>query len=55
MQGLFFSRYLIKDLYSRKIVGWEVFEAESAGHAARLVQRAVLAEGCLDQPLGPAR
>ena len=51
MKGAFFYLYLILDLYSRKIVGWEIFEAESAEHAAQLVQRAVLAEGCVDQPL----
>lgn len=51
VKGSFFYLYLILDLYSRKIVGWELFEAESAKHAAQLVQRAVLAEGCLDQPL----
>ena len=30
VKGLFFYRYLILDLYSRKIVGWEVYECESA-------------------------
>lgn len=51
VKGAFFYLYLIMDLYSRKIVGWEIFEAESAEHAALLVQRAVLAEDCIDQPL----
>lgn len=51
VKGIFFYRYLILDLYRRKIVGWEIFEAESAEYAARLVQRAVLAEGGIDQPL----
>lgn len=51
VKGLFFYLYLIMDLYSRKIVGWEVFEAEAAEHAAQVVQRAVLAEGCIDRPL----
>ena len=51
VKGLFFYRYLIIDLYSRKIVGWEVYECESADYAAAVVQRAVLAERCVDQPL----
>jgi transposase InsO family protein len=50
LRGLFFYLYLIVDLYSRKIVGWEVHEQESAAHAAALVQRAVLAEGDLQRP-----
>ena len=51
MKGLYFYLYLIVDLYSRKIVGWEVYECESADYAAVVVQRAVLNEQCLDQPL----
>ncbi len=50
VQGLFFYLYLIVDLYSRKIVGWEVYERESADYAAEVVRRAVLAEQCVDQP-----
>lgn len=51
VRGLFFYLYLIVDLYSRKIVGWEVFEEENSAHAAEVVRRAVLAEGCVDKPL----
>lgn len=51
VKGRFFYLYLILDLYSRKIVGWEVYEGESAAYAAEVVRRAVLAEGCLDHPL----
>lgn len=51
LKGLFFYLYLIVDLYSRKIVGWEVYECESADYAAEVVRRAVLAERCIDQPL----
>jgi transposase InsO family protein len=50
VKGLFFYLYLIVDLYSRKIVGWEVYECESAGYAAEVVRRAVRAERCVDQP-----
>jgi putative transposase len=51
VKGLFFYLYLILDLYSRKIVGWEVYAGESATHAAAVVSRAVLSERCIDQPL----
>lgn len=51
VKGLFFYLYRIVDLYSRKIVGWEVYEREAAEYAAAVVHRAVLAEGCVDKPL----
>ena len=46
--GMFFYLYfyLIADIFSRKIVGWEVHERESADLAAILIRQAVLAEGC---------
>ena len=40
-----FHLYLILDLYSRKIVGWEVHDSDSSDHAAHLVRRTALAEG----------
>jgi hypothetical protein len=43
--GQFYRLYLIEDLFSRKIVGWEVHAEESAAHASRLIERACLAEG----------
>jgi len=43
--GLWFHLYLILDLYSRKIVGWEVHDSDDAEHAAHLVRRTALAEG----------
>jgi transposase InsO family protein len=36
---------LILDLYSRKIVGWEVHATDDSVHAAQLVRRTALAEG----------
>lgn len=51
VQGLFFYLYMIVDIYSREIVGWEVYERESSENAAQLVHKAVLAEGCITQPL----
>jgi putative transposase len=49
--GMFFYLYLIVDIFSRKIVGWEVHGRESADLAANLIRQAVLAEGCFMQPL----
>ena len=48
---MFFYLYLIVDIYSRKIVGWEVHERETAERAAGLLERAVWAEGCVTRPL----
>ncbi len=39
------------DIYSRKIVGWEVHERESADLASQLIQWACLAEGITRQVL----
>ena len=49
--GAFFDLYLIIDLWSRKIVGWEVHDRETADVAARVLERAVWAETCLTSPL----
>lgn len=45
--GQWFYLYLIVDLYSRKIVGFEVHDTDSADHASHLVRRTALAEGIL--------
>jgi len=45
VKGQFFYLYLIMDVYSRKIVGWEVFATESAEHAASVFHKAHLREG----------
>lgn len=45
VMGRWFYLYLILDLYSRKIVGWEVHDTDHADHAAHLVRRTALAEG----------
>lgn len=49
--GMFFYLYLIVDIFSRKIVGWEVHERESAELASNLIRQAVMAEGCIARPL----
>jgi transposase InsO family protein len=50
-RGKFYYLYLIEDIYSRKAVGWEVYEAESGEKAAALLQRSVTHEKCWRQPL----
>jgi len=45
VMGRWFYLYLILDLYSRKIVGWEVHDRDDADHAVHLVRRTALAEG----------
>jgi putative transposase len=43
--GRWFYLYLILDVFSRKIVGFEVHDCDDADHAAHLVKRTALAEG----------
>jgi len=50
-RGLFYYLYLIMDLYSRKIVGWEIHENESSNLAAQLMRKACLSENIASQPL----
>ena len=52
VKGMFYYLYLIIDIFSRDIVGWEVWAEESAEHASELIRRACLAQGRLStQPL----
>jgi len=51
--GLWYYLYVILDLYSRKIVAWEVHKSDEADDAARLLKRAVLAEGLHESPRKP--
>ncbi len=44
VRGNFFYLYLVEDIFSRKIVGWEVHEAESAEYASQLIRKTCLAE-----------
>lgn len=47
VKGLFYYLYLVLDLYSRKIVGWEIWEEESAEHASLLIRKTVIREQCV--------
>jgi len=51
VRGLYHYLYLIEDIYSRKIVGWEVHSSETGESAAELMQRTVMAEQCFRNPL----
>ena len=46
-KGMFYYLYLFSDLYDRSIVGWEVYEEESAEHASELIQQICLKQGRL--------
>jgi putative transposase len=51
--GRWFYMYLILDVYSRKIVGFEVHETDSSDHAVDLLRRTALAEGFHTLPTKP--
>ncbi len=51
VKGFYFYLYLILDIYSRKIVGWEIHGEESSEHAATLVRKTHLREGVGTRPL----
>ncbi|MCD2088857.1 DDE-type integrase/transposase/recombinase [Halomonas meridiana] len=50
MRGQHWYLYLIMDIYSRKIIAWEVHDTESGELAKQLLKRALLREGCWHQP-----
>ena len=53
VKGQWFYLYLILDLYSRKIVGFEVHETDCAEHAAHLARRTALTEDVHAMPAKP--
>jgi transposase len=50
-KGLHFYLYLILDIFSRKIVGWEIHDDESAENASTLIRKTHLKENVRDNPL----
>jgi putative transposase len=51
VKGTYYYLVMIIDIFSRKVVGWEVFLGESADNARGVLERAVLAEHVVQQPL----
>ena len=51
LKGSFFYLYLIMDVFSRKVVGWEVYDTESAEYAASVFRKAHLREGVVASSL----
>jgi len=51
VRGAFYRLYLVLDVFSRKIVGWEVHENELAEHASVLIRKACLIEGIREDGL----
>ncbi len=51
VKGLYYRLYLILDLFSRKVVGWKVWEKEEAKLAETLVKKAVINEKIQGAPL----
>lgn len=45
VRGQHFYLYLFEDLFSRKAVGWQVFDCESAQHASELLQDICTGQG----------
>lgn len=51
VRGQFWYLYAVMDIYSRKLVGWEVYDAEQADYACELIERTVLREQCWSEPV----
>ena len=53
VRGQYYYLYLVLDVYSRKIVAWEIHEKESAEYAASLIRKACMRHqiGAGKQPL----
>ena len=52
-KGIYYYLYMIIDLFSRKVVGWEIWDHESSENASILVKKAVYSENVLlrNEPL----
>lgn len=51
IKGQYYKLYLIIDMFSRLIVGHEVWEDEKAEHAEHLIKKATLSQGIAGKPL----
>ncbi|CAK2325911.1 transposase [Vibrio crassostreae] len=52
VRGQHYYLYVIEDIYSRKIVGYEVYEHECGELASQLLQRTLMREQCFNRPAG---
>lgn len=50
IRGHFYYLYMIIDIFSRLIVGWEIHEQENSQNASMLLRKAILAQGCQNDP-----
>ena len=48
VNGQFYKLYMIMDLFSRKIVGWEVFMEENSDNSQQVLERTIFAHGAPD-------
>jgi putative transposase len=51
VKGQFYYLYLFEDIFSRKVIGYEVYEQECVERAGSLLQRSMLREQCFNSPL----
>ena len=51
VRGQFWYLYLVLDIYSRKVVAWEIHDKESVELASALISRVVVAEKCSKKPV----
>src|SRR5699024_1644801 len=51
IRGRFYRLYMVMDIYSRYIVGWEVHLRESAQHASELIEKASIRQGIHSEQL----
>ena len=49
IHGVFFKLYLFMDIFSRKVVGWQVHETESGEFASEILKDATIQEGVTDE------
>ena len=49
--GVYFKLYMIVDIFSRKIVGWEAWETETGEFASILIEKAIMNEKIKGKPL----
>ena len=51
IKGQYYKLYLVLDMFSRLIVGYEVWEEEKAEHAEYLIRKTTLSQGIAGRPL----